>query len=67
MSFLTVAAAVTFSALVTYRIRIVDYEVVVHLIFLAAGTIIVLEATSPRLYSRDVRSSVQLLSPLHGR
>jgi hypothetical protein len=57
MSFLTVAAAVTFSSFVTNSIGIpstgidlVSALFVVYLVFLVAGSIMTLEAMSPRLY-----------------
>jgi hypothetical protein len=58
MSFLTVAAAVTFSSFATNSIRIVSTGIdlvsalfVVYLVFLVAFTIMMLEAMSPRLYT----------------
>jgi len=58
MSFLTVAAAVTFSAFVTNSVGIratgvdlVTALFVVYMVFLVTGTILMLEAMSPRLYT----------------
>lgn len=62
MSFLTVAAAVAYSAFVTNSIRIPRYGVdlvsslfLVYLTFLVVGTIMMLEAMSPRLHFRADR------------
>jgi len=75
MSFLTVAAAVTFSAFVTNSIRIgqtgidlVTCLFVVYMVFLVTGTILMLEAMSPRLYtprSRGTRLSTDAMESMH--
>lgn len=67
MSFLTVAAAVTFSAFITNSIGIhgtgidlVSALFVVYMIFLVTGTILMLEAMSPRLYTPRKRQGTRL-------
>lgn len=62
MSFLTVAAAVTFSASVTntIRIRAMGIDVVAtlfvaYMVFLVIGTMLMLEAMSPKLYDFHLR------------
>ena len=59
MSFLTVGATIAFSSFLGNRIGNITYGVdlmsvlfLVYLVFLVAGTIMVLEAMSPRLYIR---------------
>jgi hypothetical protein len=76
MSFLTVAAAVTFSAFVTNSIRISQTGVdlvtglfVVYMVFLVTGTILMLEAMSPRLYTphegREDRLTTDAMESMH--
>jgi hypothetical protein len=76
MSFLTVAAAVTFSAFVTNSIRISQGGVdivtglfVFYMIFLVTGTILMLEAMSPRLYTpragKGDRLSTEAMESMH--
>ena len=69
MSFLTVAAAVTFSASVTNTIAInatgVDLVAalfVAYMVFLVVGTILMLEAMSPRLYTPRGRNEDRILT-----
>ena len=64
MSFLTVATAIAFSAFLGNRAGAIWFEFdlvsilfLVYLVFLAVGTIIVLEAMSPRLHLFGGRSS----------
>jgi len=75
-SFLTVAAAVTFSAFVTNSIRISSTGVdlvttlfVVYMVFLVIGTVLMLEAMSPRLYTprggRGERISTDAMESMH--
>lgn len=69
MSFLTVAAAVTFSAFISnsviihqYDIKLVSILFVVYLIFLVTGTITMLEAMSPRLHTPRGKGGARLSS-----
>ena len=75
MSFLTVAAAVTFSAFVTNSIRIgangidvVTALFVAYMAFLVTGTFLMLEAMSPRLYTprgKGERMSTDAMESMH--
>ena len=76
MSFLTVASAVTFSAFVTNSIRISSTGVnlvtalfVVYMVFLVIGTVLMLEAMSPRLYTprggQGERVSTDAMESMH--
>ena len=69
MSFLTVAAAVTFSAFVMNTIRIGAFGIefvtalfVVYMVFLVLGTVLTLEAMSPRLYTPRGRQGEEVSS-----